>query len=211
VISRNIILEACVDSYEQAINAAQNGADRLELCSHLELDGLTPSLELCARVIKGVEIPVMAMVRPRPGNFVYTDAEFEEMASQIDSFKKIGCYGVVFGLLTPVGKVDHLRTRQLVERARPLKITFHKAFDETIDLFDALEALKTAAVDKILTSGGAKTAVEAADTLNELIDLAGLKPSIIVAGNVTQHNISLLKTLLPRAIEFHGKRIVCNV
>ena len=207
----NIILEACVETFQQAATAEANGASRIELCDRLDLGGLTPPMELTGRLLRTLRIPIMAMVRPRGGDFVFSKEEFEGMKTEIDKLKDLGCRGVVIGLLTPEGRIDFKRTRSLVELARPLQVTFHKAFDECADLSLALADLKETGVDRLLTSGGMKTAQEAVLVLNRLIEEAGEMIQLIVAGKVTHENINVLSRQIPLACEFHGKKIVRGI
>lgn len=203
-----ILLEACVETFNKALIAEKNGAHRIELCDRLDLGGTTPPTELVQRLLSVIQIPVMAMVRPRGGDFVYTDAEFLKMQQQIIQMKSLGCHGVVFGLLTPASEIDVERTRILTELARPMQVTFHKAFDECSDLLVALNAIKTTKVDRLLTSGGKATALEAADVLELLIKNAAQKPQIIVAGKVNHNNLDEHRALISSAKEFHGRKIV---
>ncbi len=206
-----VILEACVETYEQAVAAEKNGAHRIELCDHLDLGGITPPVALTEAVLDTLNIPIMAMVRPRGGNFVYSDAEFKLMQMDIELLKEMGCHGVVFGLLTSEGEVDVERTKKLVELASPMQVTFHKAFDNCPDLFRALEDLKKTGVNRLLTSGGKATALEASELLTQLIERSEGKPKVIVAGKVTHKNINELKDLIPNAREFHGRKIVSGI
>jgi len=125
----NLILESCVETLEDAIEAQYRGANRIELCSSLNQDGLTPSRELTTKCLAQLNIPIMAMVRPRGGNFVYSDKEILQMESEIEFFKKSGVAGVVFGLLTADNKIDIENTRRLANLAKPLEMTFTKAID----------------------------------------------------------------------------------
>lgn len=206
-----IILEACVETLEQAMTAEANGASRIELCDRLDLGGTTPPMELVEQLLTTLKIPIMAMVRPRGGDFVYSSVEFEQMKREIIQLKEMRCPGVVIGLLTPDGCIDIPRTRQLVELARPLQVTFHKAFDECADLSSALSDLKQTGVDRLLTSGGEKTALEALPVLNRLLEEAEGSPKLIVAGKVTHENINDLQKKIPAAREFHGKKIVPGI
>lgn len=205
------LLEACVETFDQALAAEKSGAGRIELCNRLDLGGITPPVELTETLLKTLKIPIMVMVRPRDGHFVYSEAEFELMKMDIGLLKDMGCHGVVFGLLTSQGEIDVERTRELVDLARPMKVTFHKAFDECNDLFRALEDLKKTGVDRLLTSGGKATALEASELLNQLIEKSEEKPQLIVAGKVTHRNIYDLMDLIPIAREFHGRKIVPGI
>ncbi len=203
-----ILLEACVETFDKAMVAEKNGAHRIEFCDRLDLGGKTPPTKLVQKLLNVIQIPVMVMVRPRGGDFVYTDAEFLEMQHQIILMKSLGCHGVVFGLLTPEGEIDVARTKILTELARPMQVTFHKAFDECPDLLVALNAIKTTKVDRLLTSGGKATALEAADVLELLIKNAAQMPQILVAGKVNHNNLDEHRVLIPSAKEFHGRKIV---
>lgn len=206
-----LVLEACVETYEQSMAAEKNGATRIELCDRLDLGGTTPPTQLVERLLKSLQIPIMAMVRPRGGDFVYSEAEFESMKKEIEQMKSLGCYGVVFGLLTVDGEIDVERSKALVELARPMQVTFHKAFDDCPDLFKALDDLKKTGVDRLLTSGGKATAREASEVLRLLIEKSEGKPCLIVAGKVAYENIDELRMLINNAKEFHGKRIVPGI
>ncbi len=208
---QTVVLEACVETYEQAVAAEKYGAGRIELCDRLDLGGITPPVELTKALFKTLKIPIMVMVRPRDGNFVYSDAEIKSMQMDIELLKDMGCHGVVLGLLTSSGEIDIERTRELVDLARPMQVTFHKAFDECPDLYKALEDLKKTGVDRLLTSGGKATALEASELLKQLIEKSGGKPQLIVAGKVTHQNLQEIKGMIPRALAFHGRKIVCGL
>ncbi|MBW6497504.1 MAG: copper homeostasis protein CutC [Bacteroidales bacterium] len=205
------LIEACVETYEQAVAAEKNGASRIELCDRLDLGGITPPVELTEALLEVLKIPIMVMVRPREGHFVYSEPEFQLMKMDVVLLKNMGCHGVVLGLLTSSGEIDIERTRELVDLARPMKVTFHKAFDECPDLFRALEDLKKTGVDRLLTSGGKATAREASGLLNQLVEKSEGKPQLIVAGKVNSKNINDLKLLINSAKEFHGRRIVPGI
>src|SRR5580765_2253307 len=134
-MSEAVVIEVCVDSVASAIAAERGGAQRIELCSDLLEGGVTPSLGLLGVVRSKVSIPVHVIIRPRAGDFYYSDAEFQTMERDIENAKREGANGVVFGILQKEGTVDIERTRELVELARPLSVTFHRAFDMSSDLF----------------------------------------------------------------------------
>jgi copper homeostasis protein len=157
-----------VEAVATALAAQRGGADRIELCSNLAAGGLTPSEELMRAAREQIRLPIFAMVRPRAGDFVYSEAEFEAMQQQLESAKKSGMDGVVLGILDKGGCVDVRRTRRLVELARPLSATFHRAFDVSPDLQKSLEDVIRTGASRILTSGGAPITPEG------LASIAGL-------------------------------------
>jgi len=203
-----MIKEACVETFEEAQKAEQQGASRIEICSDLANDGLTPSPDLMQKTCTALKIPVMVMIRPRAGNFVHTEDEINRMKADIDRAKKACATGVVFGLLTAENKIDVENTRLLAEYAYPLPVTFHKAIDELENLVEGVEALKKiSGIKRILTSGGKPTATEGLETLKEMLQTACGDPIIMIAGKVTDKNVEELQQLTGAA-EFHGRQIV---
>ncbi|MBN1821249.1 MAG: copper homeostasis protein CutC [Prolixibacteraceae bacterium] len=203
-----MIKEACVETFEEAWKAEQLGANRIELCSNLHLDGLTPSFELIQKACSGLNIPVMVMIRPRAGSFVYSEEEINQMKNEIDRAKKAGAAGVVFGLLTQENKIDIFNTKLLVEYALPLQVTFHKAIDELVDPVEGVkDLLNIKGITRILTSGGKTSAKEGVDTIKKMIKTSAGQIIILVAGKVTKNNIEENK-ILTGANEFHGRKIV---
>jgi copper homeostasis protein len=160
------------------------------------------------KTISNLKIPVMVMIRPRAGNFVYSEKEIGEMKSEIDLAKKAAAAGIVFGLLTSENKIDFKNTQILAEYASPLPVTFHKAIDELENPADGVtELLKIENVKRILTSGGLPTAFEGQATIREMINIAGDKIIILVAGKVLDSNVEEIREITG-AKEFHGRRIV---
>lgn len=207
-ILKNMIKEACVESFEEAILAQNRGANRIELCSDLANDGLTPSVELMKKTCSELKIPVMIMIRPRAGNFVYSDSEINQMKTEIDRAKKVGAAGIVFGLLTSENKIDIENTQILAEYAKPLPVTFHKAIDELDNPVEGVkELLKIKTIKRILTSGGKQTALEGQTVIRKMIKVAGAKITILVAGKVLDSNVEEIQKITG-AKEFHGRRIV---
>lgn len=212
---RKYLLEISVDTAEKAVAAERGGADRLELCADLSVGGLTPSRELLRRVREKVHIPVYSMIRPRAGNFVYSDAEFAEMERSIAEAIECGMDGVVLGILQKGSKIDIARTRRLVDLARPLPVTFHRAFDEVPDFMRALEAVIQTGAARILTSAGAETALQGAAKLAELVAASRDRVSgvaspmqpdriVIISGaGITPSNIAEVAQKTG-AIEFHA-------
>ncbi len=183
------MLEICVDSLESALAAAEGGAERVEVCTGLREGGMTPSLGLIRAVRAALQIPVMVMIRPRAGDFVYSDAEMAIMRDDIGLAAKAGADGVVVGLLTVGGRVDVERTRALVELARPMRVTFHRAIDLVGDMVGGLEDVIRTGADAVLTSGGEATALAGCARLSELVRVAGGRIEVIVGGGVRAENL----------------------
>ena len=203
-----MIKEACVETLEEALLAENLGANRIELCSDLAKDGLTPSFELIQKTCSLLKIPVMVMIRPRAGNFVYSEEEISKMKTKIDLAKKAGAAGVVFGLLTPDNKIDEKNTGTLAEYAHPLPVTFHKAIDELENPVEGVSVLKKIkGIKRILTSGGKPTALEGQETIRKMIEVAGEQITILVAGKILDSNVEEIQKITG-AIEFHGRKIV---
>jgi copper homeostasis protein len=203
-----MILEACVESFEEALKASQSGAHRIELCSRLDLDGLTPSPELIHQVCSELKIPVMVMIRPRGGDFIYSPDEMRQMEDEIVMAKSFGASGIVFGLLTTANQVDIENCLLLTAVAYPLPVTFHKAVDLLEDPVEGVrQLLKVKGITRILTSGGKPTAKEGKCKIREMIKESGDKIIILVAGKVTSENVGEIRRLTG-ASEFHGRKIV---
>lgn len=184
-----LFFEACVESLQAARAAEFGGADRIELCSRLECGGVTPSPALMVPSIAAVTIPVHVLIRPRAGDFVYSAKEFDDMRRQIDAAREAGASGVALGVLDAEERVDVERTRALIEYARPMDVTFHRAFDETADLSRALEDAIAAGADSLLTSGGASNVLSGAASIAELAQQAGGRIQIIAGGGLRLSNL----------------------
>ena len=178
------LLEVCVDSIASLAAAQEAGAGRIELCARLDLDGLSPTAELLEQALVIARVPVCVMVRPRAGEFVVRAGERERMAGEVRALRERRVVGVVLGLLTSAGEIDMEATRNLVELARPLSVTFHRAFDQARDPAAALERLIELGVDRVLTSGGAPTAWEGRATLRALVERARGRITVMAGGNV---------------------------
>jgi len=189
-VKRRYLLEISVETLEAALAAQRGGADRLELCGDLSIGGVTPSVELMQTVREQLRIPVFTMIRPRGGDFVYSEAEFAEMKRSVAEAKRAGMEGVVLGILKNKRRVDIGRTRGLFEFARPLHVTFHRAFDDCADLREALEDVIQTGASRILTSGGAKTALEGAAPLAELVAAAVKRITIVPGAGISASNIA---------------------
>jgi len=184
------IIEVCVDSVESAIASQDGGADRVELCDNLFEGGTTPSAGSIGLARERLKINLHVIIRPRGGDFLYSELEFAIMCRDIEMAKSLGADGVVIGLLTSEGEVDVDRTRQLVELARPMKVTFHRAFDVARDPFQALESLVELKLDRILTSGQEESVTEGAELIAQLIRRAHDRIIIMPGGGFTEKNVA---------------------
>lgn len=183
-------LEITVETTEGALAAERSGANRIELCGDLGVGGVTPPLEVLRTTTRHLNIPVFAMVRPRAGDFLYSAEEFTAMKQSIEEARQNGADGVVLGLLQPGGRIDIERTRELVEHANPLPVTFHRAFDESRDLQESLEDIVQTGAARILTSGGAATAPAATEILASLIRKASDRIIILPGSGINPSNIA---------------------
>ena len=200
--------EACVETFDEAVSAEKNGADRIELCSRLDLDGLKPDRGLIRKTVERLTIPIKVMIRPKSGNFIYSDDELNAMKDSIKFCKKIKVKGVVFGILDHENHLRINQIKQLAELASPLEVTIHKAIDQTPDLLKAVsELIRIRSITSILTSGGAQTAIEGKDLLRKIIQLSGNSIIIIPAGRITNSNFNQVHELIG-ANEYHGRNIV---
>ena len=208
-MSTSPILEVCLESAAGVAAAREGGADRVELCTSLLEGGLTPSAGLIAASREVDEIGLMVMIRPRGGDFLYSEAEFDVMLRDIETARSLGADGVVFGLLRPDGTIDEARTSALVEAARPLSVTFHRAFDMSRDLSESLAALKRCDVDRVLTSGGFRAAPEGLDVLRSLVEQAGDDLVVMPGCGIREHNVAeVLAKTGAREVHFSSGRVV---
>ena len=185
-----MILEVCANSYESAINAENGGAHRIELCENLSVGGLTPNFELAKKVINELNIPVFILIRPRDGDFNYSNEEFEKIKKDIILFKDLGFKGIVSGILTKDKNIDIKKTKELIELSRPLEFTFHRAFDEVNNPKEALNQLVELKADRILTSGQEKTAIEGIEMIKKLAVLSKNKIKIMPGSGINSANIT---------------------
>ena len=200
--------EVCVENLYEAIKAEELGADRIELCANLNVGGTSPAFELIQAVKAKLSIPIRVMIRPRGGDFCYSDSEIESMQSQIETCKRLQVEAVVFGISNPDKTLNIESIKDLAKKAYPLKVVIHKAIDETPDIVEACKNLiSTEQITTILTSGGKKTAEEGLQILKSLVDLAKDKIEIMPAGKVTTYNIDKLHQHI-NSRAYHGKLIV---
>lgn len=205
---KEIIKEACVEGFAQALKAQELGANRIELCENLAVGGTTPSLGTVIACKKHLSIPVIAMIRPRGGNFVYNTIERNIMADDIRAFRDAGADGIAIGLLNNMGEVELDQLGKLLKHAGNMEVTFHKAIDVSADILRETERLcQSGFIKRILSSGSADTAFEGAEILRKMMAVAKGKICILVAGKVTDQNLEDIRIRIP-AKEFHGKKIV---
>jgi len=202
-VPKRFLLESSVQTVEAAQAAARGGADRIELCADLSVGGLTPTAQLLQAVRAAIQIPIFSMIRPRAGNFVYSATELEQMKQAIAVAKDCGMNGMVLGILRKDHSVDVERTPELVEMAKPLPVTFHRAFDECSDLRRSLEDVVRTGAARILTSGGAKTALEGASQLRNLVEAAGDRIIVVPGAGISAQNIAEVARQTA-AREFHS-------
>lgn len=182
-------LEVSIEGVDGLLVAQENGADRVELCASVLEGGITPSIGMVREALRRARIPVFVIVRPRGGDFLYSEAEFESMRQDVMALKDLGVPGVVTGCLTAGGEVDEQRTAELLRLARPMSFTFHRAFDMVRDPVQALEALIKLGVDRLLTSGQRGTAVEGLANLKHLGLVANGRIIVMPCGSIRAANV----------------------
>lgn len=202
-----VTLEICVESVEGAVAAESGGADRIELCSALSEGGITPSIGLVAEVQRRCSLPIMVMIRPRGGSFVYTDDEFQVMLADTRKMRDIGVDGIVTGVLAEDGTVDVKRNKQLAEEAYPLSCTFYRAIDVAIDPLASLDQIIECGFDRVLTSGQALGAPQGAPVIKELVERAAGRISIMAGAGVRPENVAEL-IRLSGVVEVHSSASV---
>lgn len=188
-MNNSVLVEICIDSIESALAAERGGAHRVELCSNLLEGGTTPSAGLIETVRRKVGISLHVIIRPRGGDFCYSDDEFDSMKRDVLTAKQLGADGIVFGILSEDGKVDSARTRSLARFARPLSSTFHRAFDMSVDLNQALEDVIHAGVDRVLTSGGEQNAEDGMASIVRMLTVAKDRIAVMVGGGIRETNV----------------------
>lgn len=210
-LKNNILLEACVGTLDEALLAQEKGANRVEVCSRLDLDGLTPNDNFVKNCINNLSIPIKVMVRPRAGNYVYSENELLNIQKKIMHYKSLGVGEVVFGILNKENEIDVEALNKLAKVAYPMNVTFHKAIDKTKDLFSSLQKIMSISeVSSVLTSGGKSNARNGYEIIRKMIDIAQDQITIIAAGSITDQNIGELHNMIG-ANEYHGKKIVGNL
>ena len=206
---KDYILEVCVDSVESAIAAVRGGAQRLELCANLVIGGTTPGVSQFKQIRKACDIPINVLIRPRYGDFLYTDYEFQMIAEDAQMFRELGADGIVVGFLKPDGNLDTQRLKELKKKVGTGSMTLHRAFDVCRDPYRSLEEAIEAGADTILTSGQQNTCLEGRKLLGELIRKAEGKIDIMAGSGV---NVSTMACLMDeidaRSFHMSGKEIV---
>ncbi|MGH7467011.1 MAG: copper homeostasis protein CutC, partial [Longimicrobiales bacterium] len=187
--AKPVLIEACVDSVASAQAAQAGGAGRLELCANLNDGGTTPSAGMIEAVLAQVQIPTFVIIRPRGGGFIYSTSELDVMRREILWARRLGAHGIVSGTLATDGRVQRAQLTALLESAGDLPFTFHRAFDLTPDLGEALEHLIEAGVVRVLTSGGAQTALDGADRIAQLVQQAGARNTVLAGGGINEDNV----------------------
>lgn len=185
-----MIIEVAVDSVESAIAAEEEGAQRIELCDNLNEGGTTPSFGMIRTAVTNTDIDVAVMIRPRGGDFLYSDAEFEVMKLDVIVAKEAGAHCVVFGLLDAQGNIDIMRTKALVDLARPMEVCFHRAFDMAAEPFKSLEILIELGIDRVLTSGQKKKALFGTKLIAEMVEHANGRIQIMPGSGVNAENVN---------------------
>lgn len=200
------LVEAAVETLESSLAAERAGADRIELCDNLSEGGTTPDGGLVAAIVERIRLPVFVLIRPRAGDFVYSESEFDVMIRDIELTRTMGIAGLVTGALDTNGRVDVKRTRSFVKAAGGLPVTFHRAIDSSANLAVALDDAIDAGISRVLTSGGAPTAREGVKVIAALVLQARERVSIIPGGGIREHNV---REVIARtgAHEVHGRLV----
>ncbi len=200
--------EVCVDNIKDAMRAVDLGANRIEYCSKLNEEGLTPNVEDVKYLLKNINIPIRIMIRPHSKSFNYSETDISVMLSDISTFKKIDIDGIVIGCLNKDDEIDLKKINLLVEKAKPLKVIFHKAIDITSDPLESLKNLiKNSNIDGVLTSGGFNKAEDGVKLLKKMLDICPINFELIIAGKITSENVNKLNQKLSAKF-YHGKKIV---
>jgi copper homeostasis protein len=200
--------EVCVDNIKDAMRAVDLGANRIEYCSKLNEEGLTPDIEDVKYLLKNINIPLRIMIRPHSKSFNYSETDISTMLRDISTFKKIDIDGIVIGCLNKDDEIDLKKINLFIEKARPLKVIFHKAIDITSDPLKSLKNLiKYSNINGVLTSGGFKKAEDGVKLLKKMLDICPINFELIIAGKITSENINKINQKLSAKF-YHGKKIV---
>jgi copper homeostasis protein len=202
-VKRAFTFELCAETLQACLAAGEGGADRIELCSALSEDGLTPSHGMIRAAVERSGLPIYVLLRPRSGNFFYSDEEFALMQDDLLHARSLGAKGFALGVLLADATIDIQRTRKLVELASPLEVTFHRAFDLVPSLDRALEDIVAAGCGRVLTSGGQRDVVAGAAKLASLVEQAGDRIDIAVGGGLRTSNAASVAQATG-ARHFHG-------
>tara|TARA_Y100000991_G_C21922712_1_gene327248 strand:- start:390 stop:1019 length:630 start_codon:yes stop_codon:yes gene_type:complete len=200
--------EVCVDNIKDAMRAVDLGANRIEYCSKLNEEGLTPDIEDVKYLLKNINIPIRVMIRPHSKSFNYSETDISVILRDISTFKKIDIDGIVIGCLNKDDEIDLKKINLFIENARPLKVIFHKAIDITSDPLKSLKNLiKYSNINGVLTSGGFKKAEDGVKLLKKMLDICPINFELIIAGKITSENINKINQKLSAKF-YHGKKIV---
>ena len=200
--------EVCVDNFKDAMRAVDLGANRIEYCSKLNEEGLTPNVEDVKYLLKNINIPIRVMIRPHSKSFNYSETDISVILRDISTFKKIDIDGIVMGCLNKDDEIDLKKINLFIEKARPLKVIFHKAIDITSDPLKSLKNLiKYSNINGVLTSGGFKKAEDGVKLLKKMLDICPINFELIIAGKITSENINKINQKLSAKF-YHGKKIV---
>ena len=205
-----MLLEICANSYQSAKNAQDAGAHRIELCSELSVGGITPSYGLLKEVIDTLSIAVFVLIRPRSGNFTYSEEEFDIMKHDIQLCKNLGCAGIVSGVLNKDNTIDIERTQELIELSKPLEFTFHRAFDCVENPQEALEQLINLGVERVLTSGLEASAEKGLELLKQLKEHVNGRITILPGSGINIQNAKLFKDAGFLEIHLSASKVVKN-
>ena len=205
---KKILIECCVESYDEARLAEKKGADQIEVCSDLKNDGLTPDFKLVEKIINNISIPIKIMIRPRKGNFYYSNSEMLTIKNQISFVKSIGVEHIVFGALDANNTVSINHLKKISDWSSPMKITFHKAIDASAEYFNDIDALvDTKRIDSLLTSGRSSDAESGSGTIKKVINNFGKDIKIISAGKITYKNLNIVHKKIGGTF-YHGRKIL---
>lgn len=205
-----MLLEICANSYQSAKNAQEAGAHRIELCQELSVGGITPSYGLIKQVVEELAIETFVLIRPRSGNFNYSEAEFEIIKKDILICKNLGCHGIVCGILNTDNTIDLKRTKELIELSKPIPFTFHRAFDCVPNPMEALEQLIELGADRVLTSGQKTIAENGLEILKQLKEKANNRITILPGSGINPDNAKLFKDAGFTEIHASASKLIQN-